>query len=74
VNDDEASPGESLEEGTREANTNLQRLLEAIGGILTASAEVLVRLQQILSGTQSAAGTDGSDKPETPELQDRYDC
>jgi hypothetical protein len=74
VNDDEASRGESLEEGTRKANSNLQRLLDAIGGILTASGDLLVRLQQILSGTQPAAGTNGSDKPATPQLPDRCDC
>jgi hypothetical protein len=71
VSDDETSRGESLEQGTREANTNLQRLIEAIGGVLTASAELLVRLQQILSGTEPA-GTNGREKPGRP--QNHCDC
>jgi hypothetical protein len=73
VKDNEALQGESLEDGTREANTNLRRLLEAIGGILAASGDLLVRLQQILGGAKPAAGTNGSDKPGTPRLPDRND-
>jgi hypothetical protein len=74
VNDDEAPQGESLEEGTRAANSNLQRLLEAIGGVLTASADVLVRLQRILSGTEPAADSNGPDKGRAPQLPDHCDC
>jgi hypothetical protein len=50
VEDNDASQGESLEESTRENNSNLQRLIEAIGGLLSASADLLGRLQQILGG------------------------
>ena len=32
VNDNDASQGDNLEEGTRETNSNLQRLIEAVGG------------------------------------------
>lgn len=73
MNDEQGGRGESLEEGTRKANSNLQLLLEAIGGALTASGELLVRLQQILSGTQPAADTNGSDKPGPPPVPDRYE-
>jgi hypothetical protein len=52
VNDNDASEGESLEESTREHNSNLQRLIEAIGGLLLASADLLARLQQILGRGQ----------------------
>jgi hypothetical protein len=62
VTNDDRAPGESLEEGTREANSNLQRLIEAIGGMLTASGVLLARLQHILGGVQPAAS--GSSGPE----------
>ena len=75
MTDDDASKGGNLEEGTREANSNLQRLIEAIGGLLAASGEVLARLQQILSGAQPAAGrTNGSDEPGASTPADRSDC
>jgi hypothetical protein len=64
VTNDDRAPGESLEEGTREANSNLQRLIEAIGGLLAASGDVLARLQHILGGVQPTAG--GSSAPEEP--------
>jgi hypothetical protein len=71
VSDDDASQGESLEEGTRQANSNLQRLIEAVGGLLAASGELLTRLQQILSGAQPASGTNGSDEPSPSPPPDR---
>jgi hypothetical protein len=74
VNDNDASEGENLEEGTRQANSNLQRLIEAIGGLLAVSGGVLGRLQQILSGAQPAAGgSNGSDGLGTPPPTDRGD-
>jgi enamine deaminase RidA (YjgF/YER057c/UK114 family) len=69
VSDDDASQGESLEEGTRQANSNLQRLIEAVGGLLAGSGELLTRLQQILSGAQPAS--DGSDEAGPPPPTDR---
>jgi len=75
VNDNDASEGQNLEEGTRQANSNLQRLIEAVGALLAVSGEVLGRLQQILSGAQSAPGGDnGSDGLGTPPTTDRCDC
>jgi hypothetical protein len=56
VEDNDAPQGESLEESTREHNSNLQRLIEAIGGLLSASADLLVRLQQILGRGQPDNG------------------
>ena len=52
TNDDQ----DSLEDSTRKANSNLQRLIEAIGGVLAASGDVLMRVQGILGGGQPAAG------------------
>jgi hypothetical protein len=70
VSDDDASNGESLEEGTRQANSNLQLLIETIGGLLTASTELLARLQQILTGSQPApGGTNGSDESGSPPTE-----
>lgn len=48
VSDDDASRGDDLEERTRQHNSNLVSLIEAVGGILAASADLLARLQQIL--------------------------
>jgi hypothetical protein len=62
VTNDDPSEGKNLEEGTREANSNLQRLIDAVGGLLAASGDLLLRLQQILSGAQPApSGSNGSD-------------
>ena len=74
MTDDDASQGENLEEGTREANSKLQRLIEAVGGLLAASGDLLVRLQQILSGAQPAAkGNNGSDDTGAPPPADPRD-
>lgn len=54
MSDDNASQGQNLEARTQQHNSNLQRLIEAIGGVLAASAELLARLQQILSRGQPA--------------------
>jgi hypothetical protein len=75
VNDTDRPQGESLEEGTRKANSNLQLLIVAVGGLLTASGELLGRLQRILSGAQAAAGgTAGADDLGAPAPTDRCDC
>jgi hypothetical protein len=75
VNDNDASEGENLEEGTRQANSNLQRLIEAVGGLLAVSGELLGRLQQILSGAQPASGGgNGTDGLGSPPPADRCDC
>ena len=55
VNDDDASQ-ENLEKGTRNANSNLRLLIEAVGVLLLASADLLERLQQILGAHQSTVG------------------
>jgi hypothetical protein len=65
VNDGDDSQGENLQESARETNSNLQRLIEAIGGLLAASGDLLSRLQHILSAAQPAAT--GSDEPSTPD-------
>lgn len=71
VSNDNPSEGESLEDGTRKANSNLQRLIEAIGGLLSASGDLLGRLQQILGGAQPAAnGSSGSGESDTPPPAD----
>jgi hypothetical protein len=75
VNDNDPLQGENLEDGARQANSRLQRLIEAIGGVLAVSGDLLGRLQQILSGTQPAAGgADGPNEPGTPPPADRRDC
>jgi hypothetical protein len=74
VSEDDASQGENLEEDTRQTNSNLQRLIEAVGGLLAASGELLTRLQQILSGAQPASdGTEGPDEPGPSPPADRGD-
>jgi hypothetical protein len=50
VNEHDTSLGESLEEDTRALNGNLVRLIEAVGGLLSASTDVLARVQGILGG------------------------
>jgi hypothetical protein len=74
VTDDDASQGENLEEVAREANSNLQRLIDAIGGLLAASGDLLVRLQRILGGAQPAAsGSNGSDESGASSPSDSHD-
>jgi hypothetical protein len=66
VTNDNASDQDSLEDGTRKANSNLQRLIEAIGGVLAASGDLLMRVQGILGGGQPVAGgTNGQDECST---------
>ena len=75
MNDNDASQGDNLEEGTRRANSNLERLIEAVGALLSASGDLLGRLQQILGGAKPAAGgSNGSDGLGTPPTTDRCDC
>jgi len=72
VNNDDSSQRDRLEESTRNANSNLQRLIEAIGGLLTASGDLLMRVQGILGGVQPAA-TSGGDECATPPPAERRD-
>lgn len=75
MNDDDPFQGENLEEGARKTNSNLERLIEAVGGLLAASGDLLGRLQRILGGTQPGAGDgNGSDELGTPPSTDRRDC
>jgi hypothetical protein len=55
VTNNDAPSGESVDERAQTLNTNLQRLIEGIGGVLSASAALLARLQQRLSGAEPAA-------------------
>jgi hypothetical protein len=73
VTDDDSSEGGNLEEDTREANSNLKRLIEAVGGLLAASGDLLLRLQQILSGAPAAMGNNGSDDAGAPPPADPRD-
>jgi hypothetical protein len=70
VTDDDASQEENLQEDARESNSNLQRLIDVIGGLLSASGDVLVRLQHILGS--AATGSNGADEPDPPpDCRDR---
>jgi hypothetical protein len=62
VSNDDASQGDNLEESARQHNLNLQRLIDAIGGLLAASASLLTRLQQILSPAHSGRAGESEDK------------
>jgi hypothetical protein len=56
VTNDDAPPGESFEERMETLNSNLRRLIAAIGGLLAGSGELLARLQQRLGVAEPAAG------------------
>jgi hypothetical protein len=71
VNNNNGSCREDLEERAREDNSNLQRLIEGIGGLLTASAELLGRLQQILSGNPPKNDAAEEPRPDKPTPNDR---
>jgi hypothetical protein len=73
VIDNDTADGENIEEGVRQANSNLERLIEAIGGLLAASSELLARLQEILSGARPAAGSTAPDEFGAPPA-DCSDC
>ena len=64
MSSDDPPPGESFYERARTLNSNLQRLIEGIGGVLTASGELLARLQRLLGGTQPAAPDDQQPPPD----------
>jgi hypothetical protein len=72
VSDNNGSSGENLEERARKHNSNLQRLIEAIGTLLAASTDLLGRLQQILGGGERA--NDGPDAPPAPDKPTPTDC
>lgn len=76
MSDNNGSQGKDLEESMRQDNSNLQRLIEAIGGLLAASAELLGRLQQILSRGQpaDAGGLAPPHPPDQPTQTDRLEC
>ena len=75
VNDNDASQGDNLEEDARRANSNLERLIEAVGALLSASGDLLGRLRHILGGAQAASdGTNASDDLGSPPRTDRCDC
>jgi hypothetical protein len=66
VTDDKAPQRESLEEVTRASNSNLERLIDAVGGLLSASGVLLARLQQILGRAHPAASSNRSDESGSP--------
>ncbi|MFZ1106410.1 MAG: hypothetical protein WAN86_26700 [Hyphomicrobiaceae bacterium] len=75
MNDNDPFQGENLEEGARKTNSNLQSLIEAVGGLLAVSGDLLGRLQQILSGSRPPSGdSNGSEELGTPPPTDRRDC
>jgi hypothetical protein len=75
VSDNGGSRGASIEEDTRQANSNLKRLIDGIGGVLTASGELLMRLQQILGGPRPpAARSNEAGDRSAPPARDRGDC
>jgi hypothetical protein len=61
VSNDDAYQGENLQEDARETNSNLQFLIEVIGGMLAASGDLLARLQQILGGGAQPAANESSE-------------
>jgi hypothetical protein len=65
VSSDDAPQGENLDERARSLNSNLQRLIEAVGGLLSASGELLGRLQQVLTGV-AAPNPPPEDEPPPP--------
>jgi hypothetical protein len=65
VNNNNGSQDESLDESAQQHNSNMQRLIEVIGGLLSASADLLGRLQQILSRGQPA--DDPTPEPGQPD-------
>jgi hypothetical protein len=72
VSNDNGSQGENFEERARKHNSRLQLLIEGIGGLLTASAELLGRLQRILGGSRPADG--GPEEPGGPDEPTPKDC
>jgi hypothetical protein len=78
VNSDDAPEGgKSLFERAEMLNSHLQRLIEAIGGPLTASGEVLGRLRRLLGGAGPADGappTQSENDDGAAPQPDRPDC
>ncbi|HEY7549519.1 MAG TPA: hypothetical protein VH913_08380 [Hyphomicrobiaceae bacterium] len=64
--------GENLEERARKHNSHLQLLIEGIGGLLAASADLLGRLQRILGG--SGPADSGPENPGGPDEPTPTDC
>lgn len=71
--DDTGGPrGEDLAETTQRQNSNLQRLIDAVGTLLTGSREVLKRLQFLSEGrstepSDSGPETDGRQRDAPPD-------
>ena len=65
VSNSNGSQGENFEERARKHNSNLQLLIEGIGSLLAASADLLGRLQRILAGNGPADG--GPEEPGAPD-------
>jgi hypothetical protein len=72
VSNSNGSKGENLEERARKHNSHLQLLVEGIGGLIAASADLLGRLQRILGGGGPADG--GPEKPAGPDETKPTDC
>ena len=50
VTGDDPTEGDSFDERARTLNSNLRRLIDTVGVVLTASGELLARLQGLLGG------------------------
>src|SRR5262249_25238811 len=70
VSEEDGSKGKDLEERTRQDNSNLQLLIDMIGGLLAASAELLARLQLILSAARHDEHPDTTGDPDEPTSSD----
>jgi hypothetical protein len=67
--DDAGDPqGEGLVETTQRQNSNLQRLIDAVGALLAGSHELLKRLQPPVAGlpADGACSQPAGDTPEVP--------
>ena len=73
TSDDAPPGGKSFFERAEMLNSHLQRLIEAIGGPLTASGELLGRLRRLLGGPTDVPAAPGEDDGSAPQ-PDRPDC
>jgi hypothetical protein len=65
VSNSNGSQGENFEERARKHNSHMQLLIEGIGSLLAASADLLGRLQRILGGSGPDDG--GPEEPGGPD-------
>jgi len=68
VEDEGRPPGGDLEQSAREQNSNLKRLIDAVGRIITSSRELLVSLHEPRRGpreppAENPASRDAGNEP-----------